>query len=55
MKKENLKKVIQRAERSVDSLSTTFLITTAVDCKIITALGYIIQAIKGLEELEDEK
>lgn len=54
MKKENLRKVIQRAEQSVYSIDTASLITTAVDDKVITALEYIIQAIKGLEELENE-
>ena len=55
MKKENLRKVVQRAEQSVYSINTAHLLTTAVDDKVITALECIIQAIRGLEELEDEK
>lgn len=53
MNKENLKKIIQRAEKSVYSINTAHLLTTAVDDKVITALECIIQAIKGLEELEE--
>lgn len=52
MNKENIKKLIQKAEENVYSINYKCL-TTSVDDKLIAAIGYIIQALKGLKELED--
>ena len=52
MNKEYIKKSIQKAEEIVCSINYKCL-TTSVDDKLISAMGYIIQALKGLKELED--
>lgn len=52
MNKENIKKLIQKAEENVYAINYKYL-TTNVDDKLIAAIDYIIQALKGLKELED--
>ena len=48
----NIKKLIQKAEENVYAINYKYL-TTNVDDKLIAAIEYIIQALKGLKELED--
>ncbi len=52
MKKENIKKLIRKAEENLYAIDYKYL-TTSVDDKVIAAVDYIIQAIKGLKELEE--
>ena len=54
MNKENIKKLIQKAEKNVNAINYKYKYsTTNVDDKLIAAIEYIIQALKGLKELED--
>lgn len=52
MNKENIKKLIQKAEENLCAIHYGY-ITTSVDDKLIAALDYTIQVLKGLKELED--
>ncbi len=52
MNKENIKKLILKAEENLYAIHYGCL-TTSVDDKLIAALDYTIQALKGLKELED--
>lgn len=55
MNKENIKKLIQKAEKNINTINNKYkYAATDVDDKLINAIEYIIQALKGLKELEDE-
>lgn len=55
MNKENIKKLIQKAEKNVNIINNKYkYAATDVDDKLINAIEYIIQALKGLKELEDD-
>lgn len=55
MNKENIKKLIQKAEKNVNIINNKYKhAATDVDDKLINAIEYIIQALKGLKELEDD-
>lgn len=54
MNKENIKRLIQKAENNINAININHKYsTTNVDDKLIAAIEYIIQAFKGLKELED--
>ena len=55
MNKENIKKIIQKAEKNINTINNKYkYAATDVDDKLINAIEYIIQALKGLKELEDD-
>lgn len=55
MNKENIKKLIQKAEKNINVINNKYKYAASdVDDKLINAIDYIIQALKGLKELEDE-
>ncbi len=55
MSKENIKKLIQKAQGNINTINNKYkYAATDVDDKLINAIEYIIQALGGLKELEDE-
>lgn len=50
MNKENIKKLIQKAEKNVNIVNSKYrYAATDVDDKLINAIEYIIQVLKELE------
>jgi len=55
MNKENIKKLIQKAQGNINTINNKYkYAATDVDDKLINAIEYIIQALEGLKELENE-
>ena len=51
MNKENIKKLIEKAQKNINIINNHYkYLPTDVDDKLINAIEYIIQALKGLEE-----
>lgn len=52
---KNIKKLIEKAEENINIVNNKYkYAATDVDDKLINAIEYIIQALKGLKELEDD-